>query len=35
MKQSRDKRYRPDAPKISVERVEGNEIVMNGDDEDE
>lgn len=36
MKQSRDKRYRPEAAKISMERVEGIEIelpVKTGDGE--
>jgi hypothetical protein len=28
MKQSRDKRYRPDTAKISMERVEGIEILL-------
>lgn len=30
MKQSRDKRYRPEAAKISMERVEGIEITLPG-----
>ena len=35
MKQSRDKRYRPDSAKISMERVEGIEILLPGTDDGE